>query len=122
MGRQKACLHTWQEVPILLAQGEQGLRLLCCNWFLRASHQASGKVHVTPCVLDAPSQLANALLMHAGLARPSMRHETTHASALLSWASAKRGRSQCTPLERSAQRAGPRRTRHACASLHLASA
>jgi hypothetical protein len=27
-------VHPWKEVPIVLASREQGLRLLCSNWFL----------------------------------------------------------------------------------------
>jgi len=71
-------------------------------------------------VLDAPNPLANAQQKHAGLVKGSTQHETTLAIVSLSWASATKEKSPCTRLGKSARLAGPRRTRHACASQHLA--
>merc|ERR1712232_1103985 len=71
-------------------------------------------------VLAAPSPLANAQQKHVGLAKASTQHETTLAIVSPSWASVTKEKSPCTRLGKSARLAGPRRTRHACASQHSA--
>jgi len=71
---------------------------------------------------DVKTSTASAQMVHAGLAKASTRPEITPASALPSWISARMARSQCTHQARTARIAGRKRTRHACASPHLASA
>merc|ERR1711937_846783 len=71
---------------------------------------------------DVKTSTASAQMVHAGLAKASTRPEITPATALPSWISARMARSQFTHQARTAQIAGRKRTRHACASPHLASA
>lgn len=101
---QRKILHAIALLPLGFAS-----HLQCCQKPARALLFAQA----------APIHLASALQVPVGQAPTCRTPQTTLASVLQNWASARQAKSQFTQRAKSAQAVGRQRTRHATALLHL---